>query len=285
MAVRVQGQVRATHGPLFTHEPPQCVEIHVGPDPCEIGDGPGDKGLKYRPSAFLDLDAHRVARPQIEHLGQLFGQQEPGQGQGHGYALGIEEPVQAGVGGQTGQADPPLAQAVHDAALGDAERFGVQHPRQIGQGVQGRCGAGFDEADGHVLALGQPPLEIHEIVDAIAHGAGHDGNGRGHGQTQGGEKRLPGFAFQIAQGHALHGRQEAQQPQSFQQGRPEPGRRFGPHGLGRRQLYRLAHCPEDAQKGRGGAGGQGQKEGEPVRPENEVRELEEAAVDFDHVLA
>jgi hypothetical protein len=74
-------------------------------------------------------------------------------------------------------------------------------------------------------------------------------------------------------------------PQFFQHGRPEPGRRFGSHGLGRGQLDRLTHRPEDTQKGRGGAGGQGQEEGEPVRPEDEVRELEEAAIYFNHALA
>src|SRR5688572_9024780 len=80
------------------------------------------------------------------------------------------------------------------------------HHSRKGMDITDRTGGpGFDEAQGHVLSLGDVPLESEEIVDALAHGAGHDGYACGERQAERGKEGLPRAAFEISQRHAERG--------------------------------------------------------------------------------
>ena len=57
------------------------------------------------------------------------------------------------------------------------------------------------------------------------------------------ERRLDGVSFELPQHHARDVGHEPAQADSFQDGWPIAGRRFGPHGFGRRQADASAIAP------------------------------------------
>ncbi len=145
------------------------------------------------------------------------------------------------------------------------EGFSGEHPRKTFQGGEGIRPAGLEKGRRGILPLGEGPLEFHEVVNTVRHGAGKDGNRGGEGQAQGREEGLPGPPLQVSQGHAEGGRNKPVDPHLLETGGGEVRRRLGPHGFRRREGGRPAHRAEDPQDDGGGGrcypGGQGPQSG------------------------
>ena len=147
------------------------------------------------------------------------------------------------------------------------------------------CGAGFDEAERHILLLRLVPLEADEVINRLAHRAGHDGDAGSQCEAERGKCGLPRLALKIPQSHAECRTRELREADALEERRLEIRRGLGPHRLGGRELHRLPHRADHAEECRAGTDEERHADGWVIEAEGEKRELEKAVVDLHDIAA